>query len=97
MLALTRRLLAERSASPALSRGAYRPVDAGSDACMVWIREEGDERYLVALNFTDQPHTLRIPDGGSGTLVASTHMDRGGEVDLHALDLRGDEGLLVRM
>jgi glycosidase len=97
MLALTRRLLAERAASPALSLGDIEPVDAGSDACMVWIRQHGDERYLVALNFTDQPQTLRLPLAGGATLIASTHMDREGEVDLGEFELRGDEGWLMRL
>jgi len=97
MLALTRRLLTERRDSPALSLGAYEPVDVDSPACMVWTRYSGDERYLVALNFTDQPQTVSIPGGGTGTLVASTHMDREGQVDLSALNLRGDEGWLVRL
>jgi glycosidase len=97
MLALTRRLLAERAASPALSVGDYVPVEAGSDACMVWIRRHGDERYLVALNFTDQPQTLALPLTDRAKVVASTGMDRDGFEDLSAFTLRGNEGCLLKL
>jgi alpha-glucosidase len=97
MMALTRRLLAERSASPALSLGEYQPVESGSDACMVWIRQLGGERYLIALNFTDQPQTLSLPLGGQGRMIASTRMDRDGAEDLASLKLRGDEGCLLKL
>ncbi len=97
MLALTRRLLAERSASLALSLGDYLPVESGSDACMVWIRQRGEDRYLVALNFTDQPQTLCLHLGGQAQMIASTRMDRDGAEDLASLTLRGDEGCLLKL
>ncbi|MDQ3549518.1 MAG: alpha-amylase family glycosyl hydrolase, partial [Chloroflexota bacterium] len=97
MLMLTRRLLAERSASPALSLGDYLPVEVASDACIVWIRQRGNERYLVALNFTDQPQTLALPLGGHGEMIASTHMDREGLEDLASFALRGNEGCLLKL
>jgi alpha-glucosidase len=97
MLAMTRRLLAERAASPALSLGDFLPVESGSDACMVWIRQYGDERYLVALNFTDQPQTLNLPLAGQGQVIASTEMDRQETEDLTSLMLRGDEGCLLKL
>ena len=53
MLSLTRRLLALRRASPALSVGRYRPLDGADvpDDCFVFLREADSERLLVALNF----------------------------------------------
>lgn len=97
MLALTRRLLAERAASTVLSHGDYQSVDAASDACMVWIRQSGNERYLIALNFTDQPKTLTLSIDAIAETVVSTHMDRAGTEDLSSFRLRGDEGCLLRL
>jgi alpha-glucosidase len=97
MLAMTRRLLAERSASQALSLGDYLPVEVESDACMVWIRQRDGERYLVALNFTDQPQTLSLPLSGRAELIVSTQMDREGPQDLASFTLRGDEGCLLKL
>lgn len=97
MLAFTRRLLAERSTSPALSLGEYQPLDVGSSACMSWLRQDGDERYVVVLNFTEDTQTVSVPTFERGSIVVSTHMDRDGSEDLSSLTMRGNEGCLIRI
>lgn len=97
MLALTRRLLALRRASPALSVGRYRPLD-GADVprdCFVYLREAGAERVLVALNFADQERLLQLPD--SGVVVVSTDPDREAPASDRPLRLRAAEGCMVRL
>jgi glycosidase len=87
MLSLTRRLLAVRRASPALSVGSYRPLDAAPEGCFLFVR---DERVLVALNFSTRQVDVPVPEG---ELLVSTAMDR------EALDghLRPAEGVVVRL
>ncbi len=97
MLEFTRRLLAERSASPALSLGEYQQIDVGSTDCMAWTRQYGDERYVVILNFTEGTQAVSVPGAERGSIVVSTHMDRDGSEDLSAITLRSNEGCLIRL
>jgi alpha-glucosidase len=95
MLALYRRLLALRRATPALLAGSYRSLDAGAADGLVYIRELGGMRLCVALNLSDRMVSLALRDLGSGRIVASTHMDRTEPVDLGALYLRENEGVVI--
>jgi alpha-glucosidase len=90
------RLLHLRRATPALYGGSYRPLDAGYDDVYVYLREDGAQRYLVALNFAAEPRTLVIPGETSGHVVLSTHLDREEPVSLEALSLRANEGVLIK-
>jgi alpha-glucosidase len=98
MLTLYRRLLALRRASPALYGGSYRPLDGVPDDCFVYLRESGDERKLITLNFSGVEQTVSLPDlTGSTEILLSTHLDREGKVDLRALKLRAHEGCVVAL
>jgi len=98
MLNFYRRLFWTRRRSQALCEGAYKPVDlSGSepDDCFIYLREQGGERKLVALNFAGQPCKALTGLTGRGRIVLSTHMDRDEEIDLSAIELRPYEGLIV--
>jgi alpha-glucosidase len=97
MLTLTRKLLKLRKATNALTLGSYRAVDPGPDDCFVYFREGAGEQYLIALSFSDQERTIPLPNLGRGTILISTHLDRDGEVDTGALDLRPHEGVVMRI
>jgi alpha-glucosidase len=95
MLELHRRLLALRRAEPALSLGSYEPVESEGDL-LTYVREKGDRRFLIALNLGPEPATLKT--GGwmaEGKIALSTHLDREDEEVAGALELRGDEGVIV--
>jgi alpha-glucosidase len=96
ILNLYRRLLWYRRKSPALYGGSYQPLDADDD-CFVYLRSAGDERCLVALNFTADQRRLSVPGAGAGRVIISTHMDREEEVSLSDLQLRSDEGIIVEL
>ncbi len=95
MLMLTRRLLALRRATPALNVGAYRAVP--HDTCLVFGREDGHDRWLVAINLTDEQTIVQIPEHGSGQIVISTKLDREEMVKLDALILRSHEGCIIHL
>jgi alpha-glucosidase len=101
MLALFRRLIALRRETPALAAGSYRSLDASDEEVFAYLREHEGEQILVALNFGPEPRTLDLSAASSaiaGEVLCSTGMDRvGEEVDLSRLELRGDEGCLVRL
>jgi alpha-glucosidase len=98
MLTLFRRLTELRRTLPALSIGTQDSVDAGSDDVFAFVRQHNDQRLLIILNFgtTAQRHDLTLA-GTTATLLCSTQLDRDGQVDLAALDLRPDEGLLLHL
>ncbi|HYR11421.1 MAG TPA: DUF3459 domain-containing protein, partial [Longimicrobium sp.] len=94
MLALHRALLALRRREPALSIGDWAPVDAEGDV-LAWLRTHGDARFLIALNLSAEPASLDFD--GSGEVVLSTLPGESGGRVAGTLDLRGDEGVIVRL
>lgn len=97
ILNLYRRLLWYRRENPALYGGDYRPLDVGDDDCFVYLRTAGDERRLIALNFTDDQRYISVPGEDTGQIVISTHLDREEKVSLSRLELRPHEGLIVEL
>ncbi|MBE0689555.1 MAG: DUF3459 domain-containing protein, partial [Anaerolineae bacterium] len=97
MLALYRRLIAVRRASPALVHGSYRPIDSDADDCFVYLREAGGQRFCIVLNMGDRIRSLALRELGEGRIVVSTHMDRGDMVDLAGLHVRENEGLVIEL
>jgi alpha-glucosidase len=97
-LSLFRRLAQLRAATPALQGGAQRLLDAGPDI-LAWIREDGQDRLLAAVNFTPRPLTLPLPgEGLDATLVLSTDADRSKhEPDARGITLGPSEAVLLRI
>ncbi|HEX6983759.1 MAG TPA: alpha-amylase family glycosyl hydrolase, partial [Planctomycetaceae bacterium] len=97
MLSFYRRLIELRRSEPALSVGAYECVPT-KEPLFAYVRSEGGRRFLVVLNFENRPTTFRtdvLPV--RGRIAASTHLDRRHEEVNDAVDLRGDEGLLIEL
>ncbi|HEY6590193.1 MAG TPA: hypothetical protein VI751_04045, partial [Actinomycetota bacterium] len=70
-----------------------------SGGCYAYLRSVGDERLLVALNFTGQPLDYQVDGPDRGRLEISTDPARetGGEIDLTPLRLGPNEGVVVRL
>jgi alpha-glucosidase len=101
MLNFYRKLLAYRKATPALQWGSYRslnpqPVEA-QENCFVFERQVGDQRRLVALNFSAQDQKLNLSESGTGRIALSTNLDREGEVNLADFNLRANEGCIIEL
>jgi alpha-glucosidase len=94
MLALHRALLALRRREPALSAGGWAPVDADGDV-LAYLRTHGDARFLIALNLGAAPASLSFD--GSGHVVLTTLPGAEGAHVGGTIDLRGDEGVIVRL
>jgi alpha-glucosidase len=100
MLGLYRRLVRHRKGSAALHGGDYRSLPDAPDGCFAYLRTAGDERLLVALNFTGQPLEYPTDLGADrGRLELATEPGRaaGEEVGLRPLRLGPDEGVVVRL
>lgn len=95
ILTLYRRLIALRRESATLTSGRYARVAAGTQI-MAYTRERADERMLVVLNLGHAPDALALP-GLQGEVMLSTRLDREGEKVSDRVELRGDEGVIVRM
>jgi alpha-glucosidase len=98
MLALYRRLLALRRAELSLAVGSYEPVEATGDFLLAYARETDGCHFLIVLNFGHEPTTFDPGGHGAlGRIVLSTHLDRDGEKVDGALELRGDEGVILEL
>jgi alpha-glucosidase len=94
MLTLHRALLDLRRREPALHVGGWAPVDADGDV-LAYTRSHGGTRFLVALNLGGAPASLEFD--GSGEVVLGTSRERAGDGIDGTVELRGDEGVIVRL
>jgi alpha-glucosidase len=94
LLTLHRRLIALRRAEPALNTGAYHRIP-GTDDIMMFVRQAGASRFLIALNFSSKPAALSWSGTRyRGTIVISTALNREGERFEDGITLRPDEGIV---
>lgn len=96
MLSLTRALVDLRRSSLTLTSGSYCSVDT-PDGIFAYTRKGDRRRFLIILNFTDQPQRYALPNEfASATLHLSTHMDRFDQSLTKWLNLRPNEGVILR-
>jgi alpha-glucosidase len=93
MLAFTRELLGVRRTHESLVTGSYRTLLV-DESVYAFERARGDERTIVVANLTCVPSEVDL-GGGPATVVSSTGLDRFGVVDLAAVALGPDEGLVL--
>ena len=101
-LAFVRSLVWLRAREPTLQSGAQLLVNAGPG--VLCFERRGDQRFLVALNFSSREVPLGLgvePSGPAGTLalvVLSTDPRRDrGRIDAGKLVLGPDEGVILRL
>jgi alpha-glucosidase len=92
---LYRRLIALRRAHPALATGSYRPFMTEGQV-LAYLREQGRERFVVALNFGVAPASVALPEG-EGTVTLSALGGRNGEPVRGRINLAGNDGLLIKL
>jgi alpha-glucosidase len=97
VLNLYRALIELRKATPDLVVGSYAPVATAGDL-LAYKREYAGNALLIALNLGADPissgsDTVAFP----GEILLSTYLDRSGETASGGLDLRGNEGLIIRL
>jgi len=100
MLSLYRRLIWYRKGSAALRGGGYRSFPDAPESLYAFLRETGEERLLVTLNFGGEPVRWTTPAelGEDASVELSTDPDRsGGPVRRSELVIGPDEGLVLRL
>lgn len=96
MLALFRRLVELRRTLPALTIGSHHSVDTGSDEVFAYLREHGNQRVLVVLNFAGDSRDLDLSRVSvSGRVLCTTYMDGDENLNLGYLTLRPNEGMAI--
>jgi alpha-glucosidase len=93
MLALYRRLLALRRRAPALRSGRYRQVGSSSNA-LIYLREQGPDRFLVVLSFAKEEMEFPV---WRGTVAVGTSVAREGERVGRTCQVGPGEGLVIRL
>jgi glycosidase len=90
-----RALIALRAAHPALSRGAQRSLEAPRDV-FAFERTHGTERFVVALNFGDEPAQVSL---GVGVPLYGVHSRFGATLpsELAQVALGAAEGVALRI
>jgi alpha-glucosidase len=95
ILNLYKALIALRSKLPQLVTGAYEPVAAQGDILLYRRRGDGDA-VVIALNLGAEPVSVTSSSiGFDNEILLSTFLDREGEKLDGALDLRGNEGVII--
>ena len=95
ILNLYKALINLRRKLPQLIGGVYVPIAAQGDL-LLYRRQSNDSSALIALNLGDEPVSIASEAAGlSGEILLSTFLDRQGEKVRGALDLRGNEGVII--
>jgi alpha-glucosidase len=95
ILNLYRALIGLRRKLPQLVSGDYVPIAAEGDLLLYRRQSEG-EAVVVALNLGAEPISIASEAAGlDGEILLSTFLDREGESIQGALDLRGNEGVII--
>jgi alpha-glucosidase len=96
MLTLYRRLIRLRRSEPALLVGAYTALEVGEEV-IGYIRRIKDPGFMVLLNLSSQPKEVKLDTPAQGHMELSTYLDHRGECVNSTIQLRDDEGVIVRL
>lgn len=96
-LNLYKRLIELRQSEPALIVGSYASAPADGNI-LSYLREYEERRFLVVLNLGAEAEEFRVPDSiGVGRILICTAIEREGEEVEGTLEVRGNEGMVVRL
>ena len=97
ILTLYNHLIKVRRGESALEVGKFEPMEADGDL-LTYVRRDRESAFLIALNLGPQPQLVNFSNKASeGRITLSTYLDRSGDRVRGELDLRAEEGLLVRL
>ena len=86
-------LMTLRKSSPALLGGEYASLDS-PDGCFVYSRTHGEEKLIIALNFTDDDKTITLPEAGE--IILRTHKHSNADLADGVVILGSNEGIIIR-
>ncbi len=96
-----RRLIRLRREKPVLRAGSYRAVEGVPRGVFAYLRELGEERVVVLLNFTPRPAPLLTSApwkrGESSRVLLSSHRDEGIGLKPGDIELASNEALVLEV
>jgi len=95
MLTMTRKLIQLRQNNPALHSGAFQSL-AAPDELFAYMRTDGEQQFLVVLNFSHRPQSWMLPVGVDRLLLSTVGNEPEAIMD-GVLHLRPNEGLLFTL
>jgi alpha-glucosidase len=94
-----RRLIWTRGKKPALQCGNYRALGGTPKGVYAYVRERGEERIAVMLNFVSRERSLAVPrderGGSTWRILLSTHGEEGAEIDASLITLQPLQALVL--
>lgn len=94
-LRLYKSLIHFRNQSTALKSGTYHSIEVAGNI-FGYERDDGTNKLLVLLNFSEKSQKIAI-ENLRGTIELSTYLDNKGMVVNEQMELRPNEGLLIRV
>lgn len=94
-LKLYKKLINLRKSNLSLYLGKFKPYHNVPDTCFAFVREFGQERHSILLNFSSKSQELTIPNLSSGVVLLSTFLDRNDTIKSNEFTLRGNEGCII--
>ncbi|WP_445492174.1 alpha-amylase family glycosyl hydrolase [Rhodopseudomonas sp. RCAM05734] len=95
ILSLYVKLIDLRKHTLELVFGDYVPLQTAGDV-LAYLRVYDGRALLVALNFSSEATSMHV-EGEGGEIALTTELDRRGENVSGVLELRGNEGVIVRL
>lgn len=97
MFHLYRKLIRYRTHNHILLHGSYRSLDLDNDNTFVYLRELGNEKVLVILNFSKDEESVSIPYR-KASIVCTTNREKEGKiVNLKKITLAPYQGYVVEV
>jgi alpha-glucosidase len=96
ILTLYQKLLRIRRDARTLQFGSYRRVVA-EGGVLKFSRELDADKLVVTLNLSNEPAATELPDRRSGYILVSTCLDRNMEKLAGEVQLKPNEGLVIRL
>jgi len=97
MITLYNQLIQVRRGESALEVGQFEPMEGHGDL-LTYVRRDRESAFLIALNLGPRPDVINFSNKASeGRIALSTYLDRSGDRVRGELELRAEEGLLVRL
>jgi alpha-glucosidase len=98
MLTLYRRLIDLRRGEPALEIGRIEAIAARGNVLAYTRRARaGESDFLIALNLGQREESQAMPAGVTGVVALSTHLDLEGTLVEGMVQLRPDEGVVIKL
>lgn len=97
MLRLYRQLIHYRTHNHVLFHGSYHSLDLGDNHVFAYLRELGDEKVLVVLNFSKDEESVSFPYRKANVVCVANGEKDGKMIDINTITLSPYQGYVVEV